>query len=369
VVTSIVENSFMWGIANQDFSDLQLDVDTTQISGPTNNNNGYGVMCRIQKNGDGYVFLISGDGFASIQIVQDGTSSTIVDWAETPEVIQGNSTNHLQAICSGSDLQLYANGTLVASTQDSTFTSGDIAFIVMSFEAEPSEVHFDNLVVAAPGTATSTPTTTTTNPTATPSTATTNPTSQPSISSLLHATALLQDDFSDPASGWEIGDYSGGSVGYGNGDYVITSTVDDSFMWGIANQDFTDISLDVDTNQVVGPTNNNNGYGVICRLQSSGDGYALRISGDGWAGIHLIQNGATSPLVDWAETPAVNQGNTTNHLRAVCSGSTLQLYVNDTLVAEVQDTTYASGDIAFMVASFEAEPSEIHFDNLIVNEP
>jgi hypothetical protein len=344
-VISSLESSFMWGIANQNFTDIQLDVDTTQITGPADNNNGYGVMCRVQPNGDGYMLLISADGFASIQVIQDGSPTALVDWTQTTAVVQGNSLNHLQAVCSESTMQLYVNSELAVETEDTSFTSGDIAFVVASLEAEPSEVDFDNLVVTAPGAATTT----------------TDTTSQAGI--------IFQDDFSDPSTGWEVGDYDGGSVGYGDGDYVVTSTVQNTFMWGVANQNFADADIEFDAAQVTGPANNNNGYGVMCRTQEDGSGYMLRISGDGYASIYLFNAGEATPLVDWAETSAVNQGNASNHLRAVCSGSTFQLYINDELAAEGTDTTFTDGDLAFTVSSYETDPSEVHFDNLVVAGP
>jgi hypothetical protein len=250
----------------------------------------------------------------------------------------------MQAVCSGSDLQLYVNGELAAEIQDTSFTSGAIAFIVASLEAEPSEVDFDNLVVTAPGSA-----------------ATTTPTDVAGV--------VLQDDFSDPSTGWEVGDYSGGSVGYGDGDYVVSSTVQNTFMWGIASQNFADTDIEFDAAQTASPANNNNGYGIMCRVQEDGSGYMLRVSGDGYASIYLYNSGEATPVADWVEAASINQGNASNHLRAVCSGSTFQLYANDELVAEGTDSTFTEGDLAFTVSSYETDPSEVHFDNLVVTGP
>jgi hypothetical protein len=48
-------------------------------------------------------------------------------------------------------LALYCNGELLAETTDSTFAQGDIALVASSFEAEATEIHFDNLKVYEPG--------------------------------------------------------------------------------------------------------------------------------------------------------------------------------------------------------------------------
>ncbi len=182
---------------------------------------------------------------------------------------------------------------------------------------------------------------------------------------------LFQDDFSSPNSGWEIGDYDAGKVGYGNGYYYVIAYGNGDTMWGVANRHFTDVAIEVDATQVSGPDNNNTDYGVICRTgdPESGIGYYLLISGDGYYGIAKGVEGGFDWLVDFTESHAIRQGNTTNHIRAVCKGSTLRLYVNGELLAEVQDPAYTSGDIALTATSYEDTPVEVRFDNLVVTRP
>jgi len=180
---------------------------------------------------------------------------------------------------------------------------------------------------------------------------------------------LFRDDFSNPESGWEVGNYDLGSVGYKDGAYSVVSFGDLSRMWGMANRWFDDIAIDVDVTQASAPPNNNNGYGIICRDQGDGDGYYLLISGDGLYSIHQTTGDDAVALVEWTESAVIRQGNATNHLRAVCDGPSLSLYVNDTLVATADDSTYTEGDISLAMTSFEPESSEALFDNLIVRKP
>jgi hypothetical protein len=315
-------------------TDYTVAVDVTQAAGSTPDFT-YGLACRLQADySTGYYLLISEQSEAVI-FKFDGELTLLTDWTPLSAPLTG--TVHLQAICQGSTLQLYINNELVLEATDSTYAAGDISLFVSTFTAESAEVHFDNFAASLPEGAT---------------------------------TALFADDFSDPTSGWEVGSYEGGSVGYAEGAYAVSSTSQGNFMWGIANQNFSDVDLEVDATQISAPVNNNNGYGVYCRLQpNSSEGYLLRISGDGYAAIHISANGTVTPLVDWTATPAVIQGSATNHIRAVCSGSTLQLYANGQLVAEATDSTFASGDISFTATSFEVDPTEIHFDNLVVTAP
>jgi hypothetical protein len=152
--------------------------------------------------------------------------------------------------------------------------------------------------------------------------------------------------------------------------YFVTSTAEEQIMWGLANQSFSDVVIEVDAMQVSAPSNDNNAYGVMCRVQTNGkDGYMLRISGDGYSSIHKVVDGNLEVLVDWAESEAIRQGNAMNRLRAVCDGSAVALFANGELVAEARDTTFTDGDIALTATTFEDEATEVHFDNLVVTRP
>jgi hypothetical protein len=182
---------------------------------------------------------------------------------------------------------------------------------------------------------------------------------------------IFQDDFSDAGSGWEIGEYEGGSVGYKDNVYYVSSSATDIMMWGVANRSFDNFVVEVDAIQVSAGPISDNAYGVVCREQGDGAGYYLRISGDGYYSIAKAEVGAGEfvPLVDWEESSAINKGNATNHIRAVCNGSTLELFVNGERVATAEDNTFSTGDIAVTATTYESETTEIQFDNLIVRAP
>jgi len=180
-------------------------------------------------------------------------------------------------------------------------------------------------------------------------------------------TFKFSDDFSDENSGWEIGSYDGGGIGYTQGKYFVSSIGDGNTMWGAAGRSFEDVIIEVDAKQISAPTNNNNDYGVICRLQQDGGGYYALVSGDGFYTI-LRESGsdAYDILVDWKESNHIRQGNSQNQLRLSCTGSKISLSVNGQLLAETSDSMYSSGDIGFTATSYEPEETEVHFDNIIV---
>lgn len=180
---------------------------------------------------------------------------------------------------------------------------------------------------------------------------------------------VFEDNFSDPKTGWEVGDYDSGSVGYRDGVYFVAALGHGDTMWGVANTSFKDVDIAIDTTQIDAGPEDNNDYGIACRVQNDGSGYYLLISGDGGFAILKGYEEGYEALVDWTATDAVRQGNATNSMRAVCDGSTITLYANGQRLATAEDTTFSSGDIALTATSYEDVTTEVHFDNIVVTRP
>jgi len=182
---------------------------------------------------------------------------------------------------------------------------------------------------------------------------------------------LFQDDFSSESSGWEVGEYDTGAVGYGSGYYFVTSLQSGEIMWGLAGRNYQDVVIDIEATQIQAPANDNNAYGAGCRFSSGDnpDGYLFRISGDGYYAIHKVLSGETTALVDWTESSAVRQGDAVNRMRILCNGTNLVLQVNGQEVANTSDSTFTSGDITLIATTYEDEMTEVHFDNIVVSKP
>lgn len=111
-------------------------------------------------------------------------------------------------------------------------------------------------------------------------------------------------------------------MGYGDGYYYVIPYGHGNTMWGVANRSFTDGVIAVDATQISAPANHNTDYGIICRTADpeSGVGYYLLITGDGYYAIAKGTDRGFEWLVDFTKSDAIRQGNTSNHIRAVCNG-------------------------------------------------
>jgi hypothetical protein len=144
------KETMRWSYAGQQFSDVVLSVDAWAVKVPENEDNAFGLICRGQENGDGYLFRISSDGMYAISRVSNDEFTTLIGWEETDLINYSNQVNSIEASCDGPYLDLSINGTHVAEVVDFTYTSGDIGLTATTYEDTPTEVYFDNFIARNP---------------------------------------------------------------------------------------------------------------------------------------------------------------------------------------------------------------------------
>lgn len=143
------DNAFMWAIQPPMHTDVVIDVEVSQLS--DYRNNAYGVMCRAQPtdNGDGYYFLISGDGQYTIRRGAVDTIKALIPFTASNAIRQDRGINRIRAVCIGDYLGLYVNDTFVAETRDNYFHSGYAGLAAGVVEGGDVDVAFDDLTAWA----------------------------------------------------------------------------------------------------------------------------------------------------------------------------------------------------------------------------
>lgn len=175
---------------------------------------------------------------------------------------------------------------------------------------------------------------------------------------------LLAESFSEEAA-WETYLDDGIALQVVDGEYRV-QTGDDGYIWGLNEASHDDVVIEVTSNQL--SDFENNAYGVMCRADTSnnGDGYYFLISGDGYYTISKGEGDDVTQLVEWTASSAINDGQDSNTIRAVCIGNYLAMYVNDKFLAEIEDGDYSSGYAGFAATAFEGGDTDITFDNLTI---
>jgi len=101
---------------------------------------------------------------------------------------------------------------------------------------------------------------------------------------------------------------------------------------------------------------------------TEGDGYLFLIQGSGSFAILRAKGRDITPLVDWTASDKIHVGPGQNHLRAICMGDYLALYVNDSFVGEATDSTYTQGQVGLVASAATRLGVKVNFDNLTISE-
>ncbi|MBL8133320.1 MAG: DUF1080 domain-containing protein [Anaerolineae bacterium] len=140
------DKGISWALNETVHQDVVIEVEITQLS--DYRDNAYGLMCRASptNNGNGYYFLISGDGYATIRRGAADEITSLVSWRQASAVRQDRSINRLRIVCLGNYLALYVNGEFVADATDRRYRSGYAGLSAAVTDGEV-EVWFDDLTI------------------------------------------------------------------------------------------------------------------------------------------------------------------------------------------------------------------------------
>lgn len=110
--------------------------------------NGFGVVCRADKAGNGYYFLLASTGEFTISVGTPARNALfeLIPWQYHSRINQGVRENKIRAVCVDNYLAMFINDVFVAETFDDEFTSGDLAVTVGAVD-QPVTVRFDDILV------------------------------------------------------------------------------------------------------------------------------------------------------------------------------------------------------------------------------
>ena len=184
--------------------------------------------------------------------------------------------------------------------------------------------------------------------------------------------SLFQDDFDNSRSGWGADGRERFERGYAEGRYFFDVYEPHWFAWAHPGQQYDDVSVEVDVYLASGSPDSH--FGVLCRHVDLGSFYYFAISADGSYAIFRREGGGDLEILTaggrgMVLSSAVRTGGETNHIRAVCEGNELSLYVNDELVDTVTDDTNTRGDVGIAAGSGVEGEALVQFDNFRAARP
>ncbi len=187
---------------------------------------------------------------------------------------------------------------------------------------------------------------------------------------------VLEADFSDPSSGWEVFDTPDGAASYSLGLYQVEIKQPGRTTGAVRFREFPDLG-DVHMAVTGTPITDVDGvfYGLLCRVQDADTYYFLHVSTDGRYQIGRNDGPGAPEFLDTGTTDALDEGTfPINRIEIDCVGGAdggpvaLRLIVNGIDVSDVVDIQGLSGTggIGIQVGTEANAPATVTFDDLVV---
>ena len=177
---------------------------------------------------------------------------------------------------------------------------------------------------------------------------------------------LLHEEFSTDDGTWNTGRWADnvGEDEIVDGEYRMSVNIPDYMLWSTTfDVGTSDVIMTAVTRLEAG--SDENGQGFVCRYNDQDNFYMLFIGNDGWYSVgKFVDDVFTSLESDWAPDGVIDPEY--NFLMAICSGSTIGLSVNGTLLASVEDSSHREGEIGLYARSYDYGNITIAFDDFIV---
>ncbi len=186
----------------------------------------------------------------------------------------------------------------------------------------------------------------------------------PTRSSGGSTTVVFTDNFTGTCNLPE-GDNDKRTFACANGEYTVLNKVNSS-RWVYYTDSYDDIVLEADGHAVSGPPFIE--YGVIFRVSDDGKNfYGFTLTRDGRFTLFKYQDPDFSDLITYTSDPAVKKETATNHFKVVAQGNQIAIYVNDTFLNTISDTSFSSGSVGFFINNSAAN-AKAAFSNLSVSQ-
>jgi formylglycine-generating enzyme required for sulfatase activity/tRNA A-37 threonylcarbamoyl transferase component Bud32 len=180
---------------------------------------------------------------------------------------------------------------------------------------------------------------------------------------------LFQDEFTDPNSGWPEGEQGTHRFGYHPAAfYHLEVSAPNDHLTIFRELNFADFTAE--TEALVDHTNTSNGnfrYGLAFR-RSGDQYYAFTISPRTQTWQVFKASSAGLAVMAEGTNDSMRGLHATDRLRVDAAGPDFTFYINDQIVAQVNDPDYASGEVGFIVETLDETLVHIHYASLTIRE-
>lgn len=174
---------------------------------------------------------------------------------------------------------------------------------------------------------------------------------------------LFEDDFSDPNSGWYVGEDADGYSKYENGEFVIS--VDDTNYLIFSDAPYSGDQLILAVNARIIQSVGDGDFGFICGYQDDDNFTTLEISEDGFFTIWKYKNNDFVSLLEWTYSDEIAAGGPYT-LAAYCGTDGLLLALDETVLAETYDPEFTPGKVGLLAGTYNTPGLIVGFDDFLL---
>ncbi|MGE5462538.1 MAG: SH3 domain-containing protein [Syntrophothermus sp.] len=326
----------------ESFGDFTLDLKVLTSSKKTSTTGDFRYGVAFRRSGDQYyAFTISPRSKkwfvlkstpTSLEVLKEGTDEGIHDL---------DTDDTLRVDAQGSSFAFHINDRLVEQLTDPDYAQGEIGFYVESFDSPNTHIHFDDLVIRkyeAPVEG--------------------------------EQAFLYQDNFADPASGWPDKKFDNYFIGYHEPEYYHVEVDSPHYKTAVfepGKQTFGDATMELQAAIASKKTSPEGDFRYGLAFRRSGDQYyAFTISprAKKWFVLKISPN--SLEVLKEGTDASIHDPDTDDTLRVDALGPDFVFHINDQVVGQVTDSSYAKGEVGLYVESFDSPNTHIHFDNLTI---
>jgi hypothetical protein len=110
-----------------------------------------------------------------------------------------------------------------------------------------------------------------------------------------------------------------------------------------------------------------NDMGLVCRYQDKDNLYSLSFGNDSYVTIYKKVDGTWTALFN--EFVDADLSADYHKVAISCIGTELSIFIDEELMAKVNDSEFSAGDVGIISGSYEELPVVIEFDNFLVYTP
>jgi uncharacterized repeat protein (TIGR01451 family) len=173
--------------------------------------------------------------------------------------------------------------------------------------------------------------------------------------------AYYTDNFSDPDSGWPVGDNSSRRYAYTGGQYQIWVKKPSQGWLVTPGAKATDFAASVSARRASGSSG---GYGIVFGINEGwGEFYEFDIGPNNYS-IWKYNYGTWTALRNWTASSYIKTGTSWNRLKVVRDGANIAVYVNNQYLATVTDGSFTGlRRIGLLAESPSTGPLDARFDD------